>query len=602
MSHHAFFMDRGCLLLNTEGKAGFENVATHLEIRSLCNDDDTREELQGTLLGASGLAFDPFVPDWRIEADCRINGKHRQALSRPLWNDESVDWSILKQWLQKCEYEHVGNCVTSYQQEDDDTDAPESRDQDQVTADSFKAPVMLINVDTLALEQYAEITGYVTLSWVWRDTRIERSKIFGDDGIHLNMVYVPLTFRDAIEATRMLGERYLWIDALCIDQSDAVGLTEQISQMDLIYGRASLTIVAVHGSNGAAGLCGMRPRSSDHVRGRNFELVNGCIALKSAHKYEDIMNDNVWRQRAWTFQEEQLSKRCLIFTEHEIFYRCKIWVGRETTIPPSSGFLESISTIKSNNMSLEMWDDSFSNEDWSFKHYAHLVQRTPGRGLLPSWAWAEWEGKKMYSYWISNMSQEQLSSEEATTTATVYGFRSSEQTITVVDPPVVYMYDEDDNFTTLVLKSSTCRLLVRPNTPDETYERWDSMLGLEKGDAIDHPLFMTQGQRFEGPNPHGVCLSTGVAPSVDDTNEKERISFPVILDINEDARERPVWKEFVLLGWWRAPDETGMTWRHVVCLVIDCKDNGEAERSGFAIFGEDVWVAAEKKVEYVILV
>jgi hypothetical protein len=32
--------------------------------------------------------------------------------------------------------------------------------------------------------------------------------------------YLPLTIRNVVEFVRLLGERFLWVDALCIDQLD----------------------------------------------------------------------------------------------------------------------------------------------------------------------------------------------------------------------------------------------------------------------------------------------------------------------------------------------------------------------------------------------
>jgi hypothetical protein len=63
---------------------------------------------------------------------------------------------------------------------------------------------------------------YTTLSHSWGHARIltltheTASQLY--DGIDENLL--ALSFRDAINITRKLGIRYIWIDSLCIYQND----------------------------------------------------------------------------------------------------------------------------------------------------------------------------------------------------------------------------------------------------------------------------------------------------------------------------------------------------------------------------------------------
>ncbi|KAF2036412.1 HET-domain-containing protein, partial [Setomelanomma holmii] len=61
------------------------------------------------------------------------------------------------------------------------------------------------------------------------------------------------TFRDAIQVTRSLGERYLWIDSLCIMQDSTQDWKTQSVQMCNIYQRSVFTIMAAHASGGDEG-------------------------------------------------------------------------------------------------------------------------------------------------------------------------------------------------------------------------------------------------------------------------------------------------------------------------------------------------------------
>jgi hypothetical protein len=49
---------------------------------------------------------------------------------------------------------------------------------------------------------------------------------------------LPRTFQDAIQVTRELGIKYIWIDSLCIIQDDPVGWEQESKRMHGIYASA----------------------------------------------------------------------------------------------------------------------------------------------------------------------------------------------------------------------------------------------------------------------------------------------------------------------------------------------------------------------------
>lgn len=55
---------------------------------------------------------------------------------------------------------------------------------------------------------------------------------------------MPKTFADAIAVTRTMGQRYLWIDSLCILQDLVDDWIAESSYMDQVYSQALFTIVA----------------------------------------------------------------------------------------------------------------------------------------------------------------------------------------------------------------------------------------------------------------------------------------------------------------------------------------------------------------------
>lgn len=62
---------------------------------------------------------------------------------------------------------------------------------------------------------------------------------------------LPATMEDAMAVTLKLSLRYLWIDQVCLCQSDPSDLHSHVARMHMIYNCATLTIViaARHGSN-----------------------------------------------------------------------------------------------------------------------------------------------------------------------------------------------------------------------------------------------------------------------------------------------------------------------------------------------------------------
>ncbi|KAL8954431.1 MAG: hypothetical protein Q9183_007123, partial [Haloplaca sp. 2 TL-2023] len=124
-----------------------------------------------------------------------------------------------------------------------------------------------------------------------------------------------------MKLTDSIGMRYLWVDRLCIVQDDLEDTACQIAAMDQIYCLASLTVAAVSGDSANAGLSGStrRPRS---YRQPIAEL-QGIRLAHRPRSFEVAVNESVWNQRAWTFQERVMSHRTLFVAEQRCFFSCQ---------------------------------------------------------------------------------------------------------------------------------------------------------------------------------------------------------------------------------------------------------------------------------------
>ena len=183
-------------------------------------------------------------------------------------------------------------------------------------------PQWLIDTWTQSLVPGTHSNDYVTLSYVWgnitfftiNQENLERLQAPGA----FSHIALPRTIRDALTLIEKLGERYCWVDSLCIVQDDRKAKYTEIENMSAIFANSSFTIIAACGSNADSGLPGIsNPRKFDQAIfqvGRNFKLAS----QRGIHKHRN----STWNTRAWTFQENLFSRRRMIFDEESVHWEC----------------------------------------------------------------------------------------------------------------------------------------------------------------------------------------------------------------------------------------------------------------------------------------
>jgi hypothetical protein len=111
-----------------------------------------------------------------------------------------------------------------------------------------------------------------------------------------------------------------------IDQNNPNDKFAQVQTMHRVYSGALFTIFAASGSDSEAGLCGVQAgsRAVNHIS----EMVNGKEIFVSLPLLTEALESvggspgEGWINRGWTMQEGLLSRRCLIFTESQVFWKC----------------------------------------------------------------------------------------------------------------------------------------------------------------------------------------------------------------------------------------------------------------------------------------
>lgn len=201
------------------------------------------------------------------------------------------------------------------------------------------SPTWLIDVRKDCLVSPAQLRGearYCALSYVWG--QVETGKLttgtreaFCRPGAFSasspSPVVIPKTIRHAMGLVKELGERYLWVDSLCIVQDQDTG--HELANMGAIYDRATLTIVAATAWDADGGLRGLRgisgPRHLSAVGDDMSEYLDRdsmiwvCVNHSLLQTYPANTPEN---SRAWTFQEGQFSRRMLIFCDQTVIWKC----------------------------------------------------------------------------------------------------------------------------------------------------------------------------------------------------------------------------------------------------------------------------------------
>ncbi|KAF2969882.1 hypothetical protein GQX73_g3683 [Xylaria multiplex] len=141
-----------------------------------------------------------------------------------------IDTKLVREWLSRCRAEHC-KCYET----------------------GFIAPTALENIRLIDVHKRQVVerdigTKYIALSYVWGfHTKglltLSTVKKYAREG-SLTQEDVPRTIRDAMLLVADLGERYLWVDSLCIIQDDLLDKRRYLPMMGEIYDAAVVVIVA----------------------------------------------------------------------------------------------------------------------------------------------------------------------------------------------------------------------------------------------------------------------------------------------------------------------------------------------------------------------
>lgn len=305
---------------------------------------------------------------WRVDSRFRALGLVPFRTIEPA--SSTGNYGLLREWLQTCQSNHEACCPPSW-------DNPGSK----TAQESSVLPSRVIDLGLMhdanrppVLLQTNGMSGqYVCLSHRWGKAHVLRTEHSNVEEFQqgLPMAKMPTSFRDAMEVTRQLGFRYLWIDSLCIIQDDDDDWMRESKNMGNIFENSSFTIAAVDGLDPEGDDRGLfLPRNMDPLEiilalphdKTPLAMLSRRVFKKRTPTYvwkyrwlEAPQNRNSgsgldpntislrprlvslflrikrseWYRRGWVLQERLLSRRIIYYTKEKLYWSCFTSTGEE---------------------------------------------------------------------------------------------------------------------------------------------------------------------------------------------------------------------------------------------------------------------------------
>lgn len=213
--------------------------------------------------------------------------------------DDWIDFDEVKRWITMCDnrhgYDELGCSPVPF----DLAVLPRT--------DTGQLDFRLIDVDAICIAYAPRNPKYVALSYVWGQTSKPRLTLTSHKeealsrprALEANQSKIPNTIWDAIAAVHKLGERYLWVDSLCLLQDDVKELEECVAVMDLFYEMATFTIIAADGEDAFAGFDDVPPIRRK-IKASSIEDIVPGLKMTTVIDVDTLLQKSVYNSKAWT--------------------------------------------------------------------------------------------------------------------------------------------------------------------------------------------------------------------------------------------------------------------------------------------------------------
>lgn len=176
-------------------------------------------------------------------------------------------------------------------------------------------PIKLYSIEKDQVEWTKDnpnIQNYAILSYVWGQPGKAENTIWNTQYKgKLNPAGYKSLYK-AIQTCKLLGINYLWMDQLCIDQTNPEEKNQEVPKMGQYYGNATVTLIPINTST-----------KDENIKNKKE------LAIETLKK---IINSQ-WFNRSWTFQEGWLSKNTVFMFDDKLIDGRTIaqtWIIKQT--------------------------------------------------------------------------------------------------------------------------------------------------------------------------------------------------------------------------------------------------------------------------------
>lgn len=326
------------------------------------------------------------------------------------FGDQKEKQALIKSWLDICEHSHSEACHNTHSTQDVFM---------ALIRETYFGVIDVVDMQLKALPvENNQPARYVALSYVWgrlphdelpyRTTRSNVINHIHHGGLEAAWDKLPQTIQDAILLVSRLGERYLWIDSLCIVQDSDTSWRLNAKSMHVVYGNAYFTICAADG-DATTGLCAVHSSIRDARQTQPSPMVERApagmtpedmqqtgvecapgVRLMTTRPLEAVINDSSWNKRAWTFQERILSRRCLFFAEGRVYFQCRSTSFSQDIFADNKGSGWSLDRTNSPHRTLE---ELRQRPLWFYMKYVRLYtgrSLTKARDIMAAFEGITW--------------------------------------------------------------------------------------------------------------------------------------------------------------------------------------------------------------------
>lgn len=235
-----------------------------------------------------------------------------------------TDWplyfELLSQWLVECDQDHECHQKAEFYPTRlifvGDSDPNKLRLVEQASL-------------LLALVKGAGQMDYLALSHCWGRPTTDEKKRYCTTPENIRkrrkgftFEDLPKTFQDAVQVTRKLGKRFLWIDSLCIIQEEE-GKSDwkrESKLMEQVFSSAYCTIAATSAVSWKEGFLERKSTiQSVQVQDVSGNRIHVC---NNVDNFNDDVEDGNLNKRGWVLQERVLSRRIIHFTKRHTYWEC----------------------------------------------------------------------------------------------------------------------------------------------------------------------------------------------------------------------------------------------------------------------------------------